>query len=379
MKRGRSGRRNVALRVLLFLFALPTSGRAAGNGEQEQSEAAGVDEVGKIRIGGFFDVLAGGTAVNGNEVRLNALEVDLELGYGDHVSASAALVWSGGDAKVAAAFVDYHLFDDRVPPRGRIFEEPGLHLQAGRFDLPFAADFRYFAAPDRPNITAPLTTERLQAGGFNADGLRVYGSVWRLDWAVYWTSSIFHDGGHAVGGRAGFFPGLDPYRFHGHTTGRWLELGVSSFADVAVGGKVRNIVSAADLRIAVGPLQIGGEAAFLDARIDTVTELGVDLGEQDAWSAQGWLVLQLDGLLERSLRLFGRYDTWSPEYRTVADADDAATLYPVANLRRATVGLGWIVNDSLQAKLELQDSLGTRTAEPGFETRLLLAQVVASL
>lgn len=67
-------------------------------------------------------------------------------------------------AGIAVALIDYHLFDDRVPPRGRIFNNQGLQIQAGRFDLSFGIDYQNFANKDRVTVTVPLTTSRMQLG-----------------------------------------------------------------------------------------------------------------------------------------------------------------------------------------------------------------------
>jgi hypothetical protein len=43
-------------------------------------------------------------------------------------------------------------------------------------DLPFSTDYQNFANSDRVTVTAPITTSRMQFGGFNGDGIRSYGS-----------------------------------------------------------------------------------------------------------------------------------------------------------------------------------------------------------
>ncbi len=68
-----------------------------------------------------------------------------------------ALVWDGDTAEIGVAVVDFHMFDDSIPARGRIFSEQGFHVQAGRFDLPFSTDYQYFAAPDRITVSAPMS------------------------------------------------------------------------------------------------------------------------------------------------------------------------------------------------------------------------------
>jgi hypothetical protein len=60
-----------------------------------------------------------------------------------------------------------------VPATARVTWQtnPVLSLAAGRQDLPFARDRFWFAAPDRPCIHAPQTTEQGLDGGLGAESL----------------------------------------------------------------------------------------------------------------------------------------------------------------------------------------------------------------
>ena len=123
----------------------------------------------------------------------------MEYAYNEHYSVSTALAWEDGSADVAVGVIDYHLFNDSAPVRGRIFDEPGFHVQAGRFDLPYGVDYQYFASVDRPSISAPITTERIQLGGYNSDGIRLYGTEGMFDYTLYAVDSLYGDNGSAVG------------------------------------------------------------------------------------------------------------------------------------------------------------------------------------
>jgi hypothetical protein len=162
---------------------------------KESAEEKGLD------IKGFFDVNAKSDNSTDQTFSVGSVELDLEFAYNDHFAASSALVLcgnsagvdysapaaiscggsgpgglGGGGAGIAVALIDYHQFDNSIPPRGRIFNNQGFHIQAGRFDLPFSTDYQNFANSDRVTVTAPITTSRMQFGGFNGDGIRSYGS-----------------------------------------------------------------------------------------------------------------------------------------------------------------------------------------------------------
>lgn len=71
-----------------------------------------------------------------------AIELDLELGFGKNGQAAAALVVEeGGGASLAVGFLDYHVGGGLVAPRGRISVAKGIHVQLGRFDVPFGNDW----------------------------------------------------------------------------------------------------------------------------------------------------------------------------------------------------------------------------------------------
>ena len=181
-----------------------------------------------LGVKGFFDVNAKTDNSTDQTFSVGSVELDLEYAATDHFAASAALVLcgnsagvdsaapaaifcggsgpgglGGGQAGIAVALVDYHLFDNAIPPRGRIFNNQGFHIQAGRFDLPFSTDYQYFANTDRVTVTAPITTSRMQFGGFNGDGIRSYGSWKIVNYSVFWTDAMYATDGTSVGGRLG--------------------------------------------------------------------------------------------------------------------------------------------------------------------------------
>jgi len=180
-----------------------------------------------LDISGFFDVNAKTDNSTGQTFSVGSVELDLEFDYYENFAASSALVLCGnspgasffaptqltcggsgpgginaGAAGIAVAFLDYHMFDHSIPPRGRIFNNQGFHIQVGRFDLPFSSDYQNFANKDRMTITAPITTTRMQfSNGMNSDGIRSYGSWNMFNYSAFWTDAMYADNGTTLGGR----------------------------------------------------------------------------------------------------------------------------------------------------------------------------------
>jgi hypothetical protein len=353
--------------------SVSASASALPGTEVAESDGTGLD------ISGFFDVQASTVNQREQTFELGDLEVDLEYVHDEHYSASMALVWDGEEsAEVAVALVDYHLFDDNIPPRGRIFSEPGFHLQLGRFDVPFGADYQYFASVDRPNITAPLTTQRIQDGGFNGDGMRAYGTWKNLDGALFWTNSLYADSGYSVGGRLGIALGHNLFSFHHRDTSRDIELGFSYLQDRDGGGNQRNRVYAADLTLRYEAITLVAEYFEHNHDESSSRETDTGLAERDETGYQLSLLADMQSLLHRPLSLFGRYDRWMPDYDFILDADDDAVQYRVQDISRVTLGLNYRFTDYFQFKLEYYDYLGDDTEEPDFEQSLGVVQVVVN-
>lgn len=340
-----------------------------------------------LEVSGFFDVTLESPHERDRPFEFGALELDLEYPFNDHYTVSSALVWDGDTSEVGIGVVDYHWFDDSVPARGRIFDEPGLHIQAGRFDLPFGVDYQYFAAPDRPSISAPLTTDRIQQGGYNGDGLRVYGTWKMFDYALYCVDSLYGDNGGVVGGRMGIFPWRDPYRLHRFGSNRTLELGLSYLQDIDKHGDARDRVMGADLTLSYGIFQVVAEWMQRDSdqvlfhwipdMFDSERGLFRNLGRRDETGFHVTLVTDLEKPLKRPVNLFCRYDGWDPDYNFLLDEDDDTLAHRVRRIERATVGLGYNVTESVCLKIEYQDYLGPRTHEPGFDDSRTTLQLVA--
>ena len=174
---------------------------------------------------GFFDISASGFSERANPWFVGPFELDLEYSYGEDFAGGGAFVFEDGSVELGVAFFDYHKFNKNISPRGRIFSDPGIHVQVGRFDIPFGLDYFYFAAPDRETITPPLITDYIMDGGWNDTGMRIYGTHSFVDFSAF-TVNGFNEG-LAYGGRLGFFPMRDPYTMHRQSHENIIQFGIS--------------------------------------------------------------------------------------------------------------------------------------------------------
>jgi hypothetical protein len=309
-----------------------------------------------LKWSGFFNLNAQTDAKSRANFDFQALELHLEYLYNEHFAANAALVWDSSEgANIGTGVIDYHWFDDRVPPRGRIFQNQGFHIQAGRFDLPFGIDYQYFAAPDRINITAPFSTERIQQGGFKENGFRSYGSWDIWNYAAYWTNSVYDSAGTAAGGRLGMILGKRHYQMHYRDKQNNIELGASMLADMRH-GEVRNYVYGTDLNVHYGIWQLAAEALWRTG------------GEQNENSYYTTLSVNLQDWLQQSVILLARYEAWQPNRSQSF----------VKTIPRFTVGLNYHLNDYLYIKLEYLNTLGKMPEVANFETNAAKAQLVVN-
>lgn len=333
-------------------------------------------------VGGFMDVTAQTNSSDDQPFHLGVVELDLDrVVSSEHFAVSAALDWfpygTSPNAQIGAGFVDFHLYDESVPVRGRIFQEPGFHVQAGQFDLPFSSDYQFFASRDRLTVTPPITTVRIEQsgvnpsnGGFNSTGVRTYGNWNHLSYAAYYTDSVYSSGS-AVGGRLGFFMN-DPYRLHKRSNLPIVDVGISALLDMDNSEHATNRVYAADLSFNYGSFRLLSEFMLRDAD----QELIVGNAALDEYAYHITLIANLEEWLKRSLYMYGRYEEWNPRYDFLeVDGVNYAVKQSIPAL---TVGLGYHLNDYLLLKLEYTNTLGHQTEEPDFQKQLGIAQLVAS-
>jgi len=161
-------------------------------------------------LGGFFDMQASTRGGADEGLSFGDVELDLERDLAKKVQLSAAVVMNGDGADLAVAFVDVHFFGGRMASPGPLPVEKSLHLQAGRFDVPFGQDWQYFASKDRPELSAPFTTEQIMEGGSSGIGVWVFGSTQELDYSAF--ALRLESGVDVRGGRVGFAPSVQPFK-----------------------------------------------------------------------------------------------------------------------------------------------------------------------
>ncbi|MDX9735971.1 MAG: hypothetical protein RBU36_17710 [Thermoanaerobaculia bacterium] len=367
-----SPRRPAALLGLLLLATIlaPRAGRAQEPAAPEAEGLAGT--LAEIRdalgLSGFFDVKAADTRTDPNVFSMGDFELDLERDLGRHVQVAAALVVNDGGAELAVGFVDVHVVGAPVAPRGRLPVEKGFHAQLGRFDVPFGGDWQYFAAKDRTELSAPLTTEAVLDGGYNDVGLRLLGGTGSLGWTAYWLRG--EGEGTAVGGRIALMPFDDVYRLRDRT--RVFELGISALHDSDGNGNTETTSLAVDAELRATFGQLRAEWARRDER---------PVEGRDARLVRSGLhvtaIIEAGAVAGVPLSPYVRWDTAKAE----PEAAGGEVGVEAGHTERLTAGLRTLLFDTLTLKLEYQRVLSAppeAEAEEGFRRDALLAQAVVA-
>lgn len=358
-----------------------------------------------LNISGFFDVNAKTDNSTDQTFSVGSVELDLEFEYYEHFAASSALVLCGNSpganffaptqitcggsgpgginasgSGIAVAFLDYHRFDHSIPPRGRIFNNQGFHIQVGRFDLPFSSDYQNFANKDRVTITAPITTTRMQfSNGMNSDGIRSYGSWNQFNYSAFWTDGMYADSGTTLGGRLGVSLGQNIYRTH-KSIADGIEFGVSHLSDLDKNRNIRNSVYGADLSLGYSFLRLQSELMWLNAHNNFVHDNGdgtfSELGKPSELGYHATLLANLESFISYPITAFARYGRWQPHNRSANDFD--GQLVAINNLSALTFGFNYKFNEYFRLKFEYTDSLGTSTQERYFDKNLGIAQMVVA-
>ena len=212
-----------------------------------------------LKISGFFDVSISNYKNKPNIFTIGDFELDLEHNY-DHFQIAAALVFNEG-ADLGVGFIDYHLFGGGISPRGRLFQAEGLHLQIGRFDVPFGNDWRYYSPVERISATPPLTTELIMDGGYNDEGIRMLLNLVWFNASFYMLQGIeeqYSYGGNSFGGRIGITPFNNPFQLKTKSI-PIFELGISYIHDLDREGATAEKVFAADAESKIGPFILTSE------------------------------------------------------------------------------------------------------------------------
>lgn len=358
-----------------------------------------------LDLNGFFDINAKTGNSTDQTFSVGILELDIAYNYNEHFAASSALVLCGnspgadymsspahitcgassligannGSAAIGVGFVDYHLFDSKIPPRGRILNNQGLHIQAGRFDVPFMADYQNFANKDRVTITSPITTVRIQKGGFNGDGVRSYGSWGMFNYSLFWTNGVYLNDGSSIGGRLGMNLGQNLFRSHERIPDG-IEFGLSHLTELNGHNEIRNAFYGVDLSLNYGMLRWQNEVVLHQGHMllpNQFDQLGATTGygKERELAYHSTLIADLADLTHYPLLAFARYGYWQSNQHFLIDGFDnrVVAINPISML---SLGLNYKFSDYLRIKLEYSDSLGSSTEEHFFDKRLGMAQMV---
>ncbi len=306
---------------------------------------------GGVQFSGFFDVSVSTYKNNPNIFALGDFELDIEKSFGENFQVAAALVFNDDGAELAVGFIDFHLFGGAIAARGRLFTQKGLHIQIGRYDVPFGNDWQYYASVDRKSITAPLTTEFVMDGGYNDVGLRILRGAVSHNYTLYMLRGI--EEGFSFGGRFGLTPFNNPYSLKKKEL-QQLELGISYIYDQGRDGNREEKALAFDFESAIGPFHLRGEYMKRDNDIDGVYYSGFHISA----------VMDAGKIIDIPITLFGRYDWFQSELNDVEEKNV---------LSRITAGLHFDLFEIAVLKFEFHHFLQDNEE---FEGNSFFAQIV---
>ncbi len=255
-----------------------------------------------LKISGFFDVSISNYENKPNIFLIGPFELDIEHNY-EYFQVAAALVFHDG-AELRTGFIDYHLFGGRISPTGRLFQGEGLHLQVGRFDVPFGNDWRYFPSKDRITVTPPMTTELIMENGYNDEGIRLLLNLVSVNASLYMLQGIeeqYSYGGNSFGGRIGLTPFNNPFSLKSGSISPF-EIGFSYIHDIDRNGATAEKLYAGDMESKIGPLILSSEYYYRDKKAG-ITLYGYHVTGGIDFS-------YFSGL---PLILFGRFDRYTSE------------------------------------------------------------------
>lgn len=329
------------------LTAAGDTGSAADAPEREAPWVLRV--VRSVEFTGFAAVQGTARSVPGDAYTISAAELDATAEFWPSLQGAIALARDGTQMVVAAGFLDLHLGGARVAPRGKIFAERGMHLQAGRFDIPFGGDWQRFAPPDRGLSSAPAITDIVSDGGLNDDGVRAFsvGARWNASaWLVRGALN-----GRAVGARVALTPFSNPFVFRAPASERPLELGLSVHADGRE-GKIVDQRAALDVDLRRGDLNLAAE--WQERRV--VQEMaGLTVGRARGWHVSGEVPAPTVGWA--SPLLLARWESMRGDALGTPELGDAL------RLTRAVAGTRVALGEWVLLKCEVGWRMGTTSAD----------------
>ncbi len=291
-----------------------------------------------LQISGFFDAGISNYKNKQNVFSVGSFELDIQHTY-DHFQVAAALVFDKG-ASLDVGFIDYHLFGGTISPRGRPFHNKGIHLQIGRFDVPFGNDWYSYSSVSRITVTEPLTTEIIMDGGYNDDGIRLMFNFISFNATFYVLQGIdqkYTYGGNSYGGRIALTPFSNPYKANKNNE-PVFETGFSMILDFDSAGLRSETLYAGDIKTQIGPAVLSGEYYYRDKKA------GI--------TSQGWhgdLFFCFGYFSSVPLTLFGRFDQCEEKEYVLKNEHEVR----VSNgLTKICAGLNFNISDISYLKFE---------------------------
>ncbi len=294
-----------------------------------------------LQINGFFDVSISNYKNKPNVFSLGDFELHLEHDY-KHLQVAAALVFHDG-AELGVGFIDYHIFGSRISLRGRLFRDEGLHIQVGKFDVPFGNDWESYLPSDRITVTPPMTTEIIMDGGYNDEGIRILLNFVSFNATVYMLDGIeqkYTYGGNSFGGRIGLTPFSNPYELRSGSI-PVFETGFSYIYDIDRDGRTTEKIYALDLKSKIGPVIASSEYYYRDKNV------GIKLY---GYHVTAGFDLNYFSLLP--VILYGRYEEITIEEIVAISNKEATEKNP---LTRITAGININISNISYLKLEYQN------------------------
>ncbi len=184
-----------------------------------------------VQLSAFGDVQSSYGDSGGQKMNWGSFELDAAGDFSHDLQGAMAAVNTPEGTTIAVGFLDYHTFGGRIAPRGRLWAGTGLHVQVGRFDVPFGNDWQFFASKDSVSISRPLTTDLVMGGGYNDTGIRVLGNNGSTNFNAFLLRGF--NSGRLIGGRLGLTPFSALFSFAEAREPKGVELGLSYFYDAS--------------------------------------------------------------------------------------------------------------------------------------------------
>ena len=334
---------------------LPTDTHPYLRDSVEKSRNEIAEKLFGLQLSAFGDVASHYDDAGKQKPDWGTFELDASADVTRDLQGALALVNDQTGTTMPVGFIDYHTYGGSIAPRGRLWVEKGLHIQAGRFDVPFGSDWQFFASKDSVSISRPLTTELVMEGGYNDKGMRVLGNNGSVNFNAYFLRGF--NAGRLVGGRLGVTPFSDPFSIKTAKEPKTFEFGLSYFYDANASWKKNETGFAADTEVFLDDWS--GRFEYVARKKEPV--LGAEQSVLRGWHFTQEYLLDEDEDVTWPTTIFLRYEQETAEPPAIATlgagAGDARDVRVATGARTNLGG-----SDVFQLKFEVQHY---RNATPG--------------